>query len=144
MDASSIKVYVGTIENELDSDSYEIAFQEEDGCDFEVTFEKEYLDTIKETTTIIMTYNAILNEHATVNDPATNEAYLQYGEKSDVSTTPAETKTYIYDFELTKQMEKISHYPEQSLNCMIQKRELHQFSLLLIITHIVWLQMMKF
>lgn len=102
LDASSIKVYVGTIENELDSDSYEIAFQEEDGCDFEVTFEKEYLDTIKETTTIIMTYNAILNEHATVNDPATNEAYLQYGEKSDVSTTPAETKTYIYDFELTK------------------------------------------
>lgn len=74
-----------------------------DGCDFEITFTKNYLDSIATDTTITVTYSAVLNENAVTGmDPETNEAILNYGENNDVTSTPAETKTYTYDFELTK------------------------------------------
>ncbi|MBM6775229.1 SpaH/EbpB family LPXTG-anchored major pilin [Olsenella profusa] len=74
-----------------------------DGCDFEITFTKTYLDSITTDTTITVTYSAVLNENAvTGTDPETNKAILNYGENNDVTTTPAETKTYTYDFDLTK------------------------------------------
>lgn len=74
-----------------------------DGCDFEITFTKTYLDSITTDTTITVTYSAVLNGNAvTGTDPETNEAILNYGENNDVTTTPAETKTYTYDFDLTK------------------------------------------
>lgn len=85
---------------------YSIAYptgEGNDGCDFEITFTKTYLDSITTDTTITVTYSAVLNENAvTGTDPETNEAILNYGENNDVTTTPAETKTYTYDFDLTK------------------------------------------
>lgn len=73
----------------------------EDGCDFEITFDKDYLDTIINETTITVTYKATVNENAVIGtDANTNEAVLDYGDNSH--TTPAVTKTYVYDFTISK------------------------------------------
>lgn len=105
LNQNSIEVKVG--ETTLNSpDDYSIAYptgEGSDGCDFEITFTKTYLDSITNDTTITVTYSAVLNENAvTGTDPETNEATLKYGENNDVTSTPAETKTYTYNFELAK------------------------------------------
>lgn len=105
LNQNSIVVKVG--ETTLTSPAdYSIAYptgEGSDGCDFEITFTKTYLDSITAETTIAVTYSAVLNGNAVIGtDPATNEAILNYGENKDVTTTPAETKTYSYDFTLTK------------------------------------------
>lgn len=108
-DSFEIKVGEGDSATELAQTNYSIAFADDqpdtinDDCDFEITFTKDYLDTITTETTITVTYSAVLNDNAvTDTDPETNEAILNYGENNDVTTTPAETKTYTYDFDLTK------------------------------------------
>lgn len=100
-DSIVVKVGDTTLASPAD---YSIAYPTgTDGCDFEITFTKKYLDSITTNTAITVTYSAVLNENAvTGTDPETNEAILNYGEKNDVTTTPAETKTYTYDFALTK------------------------------------------
>lgn len=105
LNQNSIVVKVG--ETTLTSpDDYSIAYptgEGSDGCDYEISFTKTYLDSITADTTIIVTYNAVLNENAVVGtDPETNEATLKYGENNNITSTPAETKTYTYDFDLTK------------------------------------------
>ena len=77
----------------------------EDGCAFEIAFSKDYLDTIAEPTTITVTYKVTVNEQAQIGiDPNTNEAILDYGDNNH--TVPTETKTYVYDFGITKVDEK--------------------------------------
>lgn len=103
----SIDVKVGeTALNEGEDYDYFVTYptgDSSDGCDFEIHFTKAYLDTITEDTDITVTYSAVLNENAVDGvNPETNEATLKYGEKNDVTSTPATTKTYTYDFDLTK------------------------------------------
>lgn len=102
-DSIVVKVGETTLTSPAD---YSIAYPsdaETDGCDFEITFTKTYLDSITADTTITVTYSAILNENAvTGTDPETNKATLKYGENNNITSTPAETKTYTYDFALTK------------------------------------------
>ena len=98
-----IEVKVG--ENSLTEDTdYSITYGAEDGCDFEISFTKSYLDSIKAATEITITYSAVLNENAATEEinPETNEAILKYGEKNNVETIPAETKTYTYSFDFLK------------------------------------------
>lgn len=100
--ADSIEV---TVNGEaLEDTFYEIKTTElSDGCDFEITFNQTYLDTITSKTEIIITYSAVLNEKAQVGtDPNTNEAILNYGENNDVTSEPGTTNTYTYDFGLAK------------------------------------------
>ena len=67
---------------------------------FTITFAQNYLDTITEETTITVTYSAMVNEEAVVGtDPITNEAVLDYGDESSTTST---TKTYVYDFNVSK------------------------------------------
>lgn len=70
-------------------------------CDFEITFEQTYLDTITADTDITITYEAVLNANAqTGTNTNTNETMLSYGD--DSATAWVTTNTYTYEFDLVK------------------------------------------
>ena len=72
------------------------------GCSYEISFTKAFLDTITAETKINIYYTAELNENAThgETDPNTNESWLTYGDGN--TTVSAKTDTYTYMFELVK------------------------------------------
>lgn len=75
----------------------------EDGCDFEIVFDQDYLDRIQEDTVITVTYKAILNENAVISTNAnTNETKLNYGEESKYETDWKRTDTYTFMFDIIK------------------------------------------
>ena len=65
-----------------------------DGCDFEVHFTQSYLDTIAAPTTLVVEYNAVLNEKAKVESSALNKTQLTWGDKNGTTWDQTETKTY--------------------------------------------------
>lgn len=72
-----------------------------DDCTFKIVFSQDYLDTITEDTSIIVTYTAILNDKAVVSTEAnTNKTHLTYGEGS--KTTEVGTETYTFEFDIVK------------------------------------------
>lgn len=75
-----------------------------DGCDFEVAFGQDYLDTVTENTDLVVTYQAVLNEKAQIfEDSNTNKTWLDYGDKTNTnSTPPSETKTYTFRVDIVK------------------------------------------
>ena len=74
-----------------------------DGCDFEIVFTQDYLDTIQEDTVITVTYQAILNENAVIStNPNTNDTKLNYGEESKYETDWKRTDTYTFMFDIIK------------------------------------------
>lgn len=56
----------------------------EDGCTFEIRFNQDYLDTLVKDQQIVVTYNAVLNDNATINVGDHNTAELTYGDKGSV------------------------------------------------------------
>lgn len=85
----------------VDANNYEVTYNCTDGCAFEIAFKQEYLDTITEDTSIVVTYSATLNEKAVIYPgPSTNETKLVYGEGSE--TTWDKTETFTYQFDLVK------------------------------------------
>lgn len=97
---NDIVVKAGTNNLELDKD-YTV---KTDGIKdtFELTFTKTYLDSLTENTTdIVVTYSATINEKAVVAGAANkNTAKLKYGNNSE--TVPSQTNTYTYKFDLVK------------------------------------------
>lgn len=75
-----------------------------DNCTFEISFAKEYLDTITSETIITVTYNADINANAMVVNPDTNTASLGYGDEH--TTAPSQTETKIFDVNVFKYTEK--------------------------------------
>lgn len=74
-----------------------------EGDDFQINFKQDYLDTIAEETTIVITYQAVVNEDAVVYPGANpNEASLKYGENSQFETVPATTETFMFEFDVVK------------------------------------------
>ena len=65
-----------------------------DGCDFEVHFTQSYLDTIAASKTLVVEYNAVLNEKAKVESAALNETMLTWGDANHTEWDKTETKTY--------------------------------------------------
>lgn len=56
----------------------------EDGCTFEIRFKQDFLDKLSKNQEIVVTYNAVLNEKATINVGDHNTAKLTYGDKRSV------------------------------------------------------------
>ncbi len=84
---------------------YTVAFDTTDGCDFEITFDQDYLDTITGTaenpTEITVTYSATVNNGAVIaGEGNLNETCLDYGEAS--STEWDETVTYVWGMDVLK------------------------------------------
>lgn len=72
----------------------------EDECTFEIRFKQDYLNTLVKNQQIVVTYNAILNENATINYGDHNTAKLTYGDKGSVedktTTTTSQMKVLKY------------------------------------------------
>lgn len=80
-----------------------------DGCDFEVTFKQNYLDTITTDTTIVVTYSATLNETAVIAGGGNkNTSKLEYGEDPGTGSYAKPTTlqkivtTKTFEFDLVK------------------------------------------
>lgn len=72
-------------------------------CTFHVVFTQAFCDTLNPGDTIVISYTATVNENAVVGGTGNkNESWLKYGENNDLTTTPSETKTYTYKFDLVK------------------------------------------
>lgn len=65
-----------------------------DGCSFEVRFTQTYLDTITAPTTLVVEYNAVLNENAKVESAALNKTQLTWGDANYTEWDKTETNTY--------------------------------------------------
>ena len=93
-------------EYEKDYDYYVLYDQknqttETEVCDFEVHFTTKFLNTITEATDIVVSYNALLNEHAYVYEKANrNATQLEYGDEN--FTTEDITLTYTYMVDVIK------------------------------------------
>lgn len=100
---NDIVVKAGTNDLVLNKD-YTVKTKKSDSIEntFELTFTKTYLDSLTENTTdIVVTYSATINEKAVVADAANkNTAKLKYGNNSE--TVPSQTNTYTYKFDLVK------------------------------------------
>ena len=105
LDQNSIVVKVGTTQLTKDT-HYTVAFNQthtdsktnkEVTCDFHITFTKTYLDSITSDTTIVIEYNAILNDKATITEPNTNKTRLEYGDKSSTEWITTNTRTFTFD-----------------------------------------------
>ena len=100
---NNIAVKAGTKDLELNKD-YTVKTKTADSIEntFELTFTKTYLDSLTENTTdIVVTYSATINEKAVVADAANkNTAKLKYGNNSE--TVLSQTNTYTYKFDLVK------------------------------------------
>ena len=83
-------------------------YKAEDDCTFEIRFKQDYLNTLNKGQQIVVTYNAILNEKATINTGDQNAAILRYGDKGSV-----EDKTTTS----TSQM-KVLKYTETTTNIL--------------------------
>lgn len=101
----------------IDSIYYDIYFNKnhptatlkaEDDCTFEIQFKQNYLDKLVKNQQIVVTYNATLNENATINTGDQNAAMLTYGDKGSV-----EDKTTTS----TSQM-KVLKYTETTTNTL--------------------------
>ena len=109
LDASSVEVADSTEKLRVGS-QYTLNTTLSDGCDFEITFAQTYLDTISADETITVTYKAILNENAVIHGGVTfntNEAMLEYGDKSHTTWDGTETDTFSFDLVKTDNSNKL-------------------------------------
>ena len=68
-----------------------------DNCTFHITFTPTYCESIKDETTIIVTYSATLNENAVIaGEGNKNETWLKYGDTSETTHDTTTTKTYFF------------------------------------------------
>ncbi len=85
-------------------ENYEVKTEElSDDCTFHVVFTQTFCDTLKANDKIVISYSAVLNENAVIADSGNkNESKLSYGEEGKSETTPSETKTYTWEFNVYK------------------------------------------
>lgn len=102
----SIKVYTDEAMNtELDSANYTVnTTPTNNHCTFEVTFNKNYLDSLSATATVYVKYSATVNANAVIGDTGNeNTSQLSYGDEGNTQYTPGSTtKTYVWEFEVNK------------------------------------------
>ena len=76
-----------------------------DGCTFEVSFAKTYLDGLTaDTTTVYVKYSATVNAQANIGNTGNpNKSKVSYGETGHTQTTPGSiTTTYTWSFDVLK------------------------------------------
>lgn len=103
LDKNSIKINGLTANTQ-----YTVSTNPTDGCAFEITFAKTYLDSITKDTDILVTYSAVVNENAKIyEDPNNNKTWLDFGEKLTPDKTPdSTTKTYTFKVDVVKTDDK--------------------------------------
>ncbi len=109
-DAGEIKVYTDeTMTTELDEENYTVNPNPDDGCTFEVSFTKTYLDDLSATATVYVKYSATVNVSAVIGgtEGNTNTSKLSYGDANNTKETPGSTtKTFTWKFNVFKYTEQ--------------------------------------
>lgn len=83
-----------------ENQEYKLVETRNDGCTFEIEFDKNFLDTLGENDKITVTYSATLNSSAVVgNNGNINTTFLKYGNDNSVEST---TKTYTWKIPVFK------------------------------------------
>ena len=99
-DATSVKVAIGDTSLAEGTDYTLVSPGLDNGCTFEVRFADGKL---KPNDVVTVTYSAKVNENAVVGGTGNpNEIHLSYGNDSSTSTTPSETRTYVWEFDVLK------------------------------------------
>ena len=108
-DSSSIQVTKNQETNPLTSGTdYTVVTEgnnlthDEKNCTFHVMFTDSLCNSLQPGDTLTVTYSAVLNKNADVQQGEDNEVYLSYGENSNIETLPAETTTKTYQFQIIK------------------------------------------
>lgn len=98
-DTDSVEVVLGEVDGTpVDEANYILTTSElADGCTFELAFTQNFCNTLTENSVIVVTYSAVLNENAVVNDPEKNQASLEYGDENQTTVTETETNTFDVD-----------------------------------------------
>lgn len=97
---SSIEVYVNDTLVPA-RNNYSIDTNATDDYTFKISFEDTYIASLEKDATIVITYEAVLNEDAIIEGEGNlNEAWLTYGNKQ--TTEHQKTYTYTYAFDLIK------------------------------------------
>lgn len=87
----------------VDASNYTVTAPAADSDTFDVTFTQAFCDTLKANDKIVISYTATVNEKAVVaGDGNKNESKLSYGEDGKYTTTPSDTKTYTWSFDVLK------------------------------------------
>ena len=104
LDVDSITIEGLTKGTDASNGDYHVVTDCTDGCTFEVIFHQSYLDTITAAKDLVVEYDAVLNENATVYTiPNTNKTRLEYGNNTKPDYTPwTETETYTFTFDIVK------------------------------------------
>lgn len=91
------------LKNALQDGNYSLTAKElDDGCTFEIDF-ANYLDLVKQDTTLYIVYYATVNENAVVGGAGNpNESWLSYGEDGKTTSVPSVTKTYTWEINVYK------------------------------------------
>ncbi len=85
-----------------DDNWHQYAPGKDEGCTFEVDF-ANYLDLVKEDTTLYIVYYATVNENAVVGGSGNpNKSWLSYGEDGKTTTVPSKTTTYTWQINVYK------------------------------------------
>jgi len=89
------------------TDYVKTVFEQKTGAEVEditITFQKSYLDTITQDTTITLTYYGQINEGAVIESTGNpNKSRLEYGHNTNSNYTPwDEVKVYVFDFNVHK------------------------------------------
>ena len=95
---------VELISNGVTSDvtAYDVATEDlDDDCTLEISFTKDFCDTLETNDKLIIYYQAMLNRNAVIAGAGNpNEAWLEYGEEH--YTTHDTTTTYTFGFDIVK------------------------------------------
>lgn len=87
-----------------ESGNFQVVTSTTDQCTFEVKFSETFCARLKSGDVIVVSYKATLNENAVVNEPANNNAHLEYKDNNDgIHNTPeSNTKTYTWGLPVLK------------------------------------------
>lgn len=86
----------------INPSNYTISESPEDGCDYHISFNQSYLDSLASDTNILVAYKAALVQDGSVvaGTKNTASAYLTYGDALHASRTQT-ANAYVYTFDLT-------------------------------------------
>ena len=88
----------------VDAENYSVDYTDSKYT-FILTFDNDYILGLTAGTELVVKYSAVVNKDAVIESTGNkNTTFLKYGDKNNVvnKTTPSETITYVYQFDLVK------------------------------------------
>lgn len=105
LNKDSISIKYEKDNSDIDPVNYTINYDvehtgSEKTCTFDITFNKDFCNTLTANQKIVVTYSAILNGEAEIHDRNVNTTHLSYGDNN--KTNESETSTVTYEIKVLK------------------------------------------